>query len=594
MPHTFGFDSVAGGGGGGGGITDLNGLVVATQSFAVGNAGVDFNIISASPTHTFNLPDASATTRGALTSADWTTFNGKLSTAILSINGMTGTAQTINSGSTGTDLNIASVGNVTTINIPDASTTARGLVTTGTQTFGGAKTFTQNSASALVSNGTYTTLASGVAHAVINPNMTLATIFQGSAVALNISPTMVATANQQFFVGLNIAGTYTGFGSGSNVSRLIPINADGIFIAGGRTSTILLGTAGAGVIPSGFGAIHIGFDVGGGNSILIGRQAGLNGGSGGSILIGGRAGFQAGNGLIGIGGDVAFNVSTPTSSIIIGGGACQFNSSGANATFFTNGVMIGAGARSFNNTDNNAVVIGTLAFGQGSNSVVIGDNNITRTFLKGDTAIGYAPTTATITPNGRVDILGSSAISGNALIVSNSTPTEIFKITNTGSVIINESGSIFGGGQGFRVETDLNTHALYVDYSSNLVGINNASPSFTLDIGGNCASALFSTYGQMELQDGTGAFLSVGSTEFIAFNDGGFITFGSFGGSKIGTASSQQFAFWGQTPVAQPTTGVASATRVGVASTNIQTSDTFDGYTMAQVVGALRRIGLLA
>lgn len=593
MPHTFGFDSV-GGGGSGGAITDLNGLTDAIQFFAIGTSGTDFNVSSVSPTHTFNLPTASALNRGALSSADWSAFNGKLSTAILSINGMTGTAQTINSGSTGTNLNIASVGNVTTINIPDASTTARGLVTTGTQTFGGAKTFTQTTSSALVVNGTYTALASGVSHALINPAITLATIFQGNSSAVTISPTMVATSTQQTFIGLNIGGTYTSFGTGNNISRLIPIFADGIAIAGGRTSTILIGTAGAGVIPSGFGAIHIGFDVGGGNSILIGRQAGLNGGSASSILLGNRAGFQAGNGLIAMGGDVAFNVSTPTNSIILGGGACFNNASGGSATFFTNGIMIGGGARSFNNTDNNSIVIGLNAFGQGSNSVLLGDNNITRTFLKGDTAIGYAPTTATITPNGRVDILGSSAISGNALIVSNSTPTEIFKITNTGSVVINESGSIFGGGQGFRVETDLNTHALYIDYSSNLVGINNSSPAFTLDVNGSCQSALFTTYAQMELQDGTGAFLSVGSTESIAFSDGGFIRFGSFGGNQIGTASTQQFAFWGGTPVAQPNTGVASATRVGVASTNIQTNDTFDGYTMAQVVGALRRIGLLA
>ena len=485
MPHTFGFDSV-GGGGGSGGITDLNGLIVATQSFAVGTAGVDFGIVSVSPTHTFNLPDASAVSRGALTSADWTTFNGKLSTAILSINGMTGTAQTINSGSTGTDLNIASAGDITTINIPSASTTARGLVTTGTQTFGGAKTFTQNSNNAVLMNGTWTQSASGQRHVEINPVITLATVFQGTGTALFVNPTMTATSTQQTFNTVVIGGTYTSFGTGNNISRLVPLNVDGINIAGGRTSTILIGTSGAGVIPSGFGAIHIGLEVGSGNSILIGRQAGLNGGSGSSILIGGRAGFQAGNGVIGIGGDVAFNVSNPSNSIIIGASSCQLNSSGANATFFTNGVMIGGQARSFNNTDNNAIVLGINAFGQGSNSVVIGDNNITRTFLKGDTAIGYQPTTATITPSGRLDVLGASAVTGTAMIVSNSTPTQLFRIDNNGNI-----------------------------------------------------------------------------------------------------------GFYTATPVARATTGGASSTYSAVGGTNVQTNDTFDGYTVAQVVKALRDIGIL-
>ena len=65
-------------GGGGGGITDLNGLTGATQTFATGTSGSDFNINSTGTTHTFNLPTASASVRGALSSADWTTFNSKV------------------------------------------------------------------------------------------------------------------------------------------------------------------------------------------------------------------------------------------------------------------------------------------------------------------------------------------------------------------------------------------------------------------------------------------------------------------------------------------------------------------------------------
>ena len=60
------------------GLTALNGLTSQVQYFATGTSGIDFNITSATDTHTFNIPTASATNRGALSSANWTTFNNKV------------------------------------------------------------------------------------------------------------------------------------------------------------------------------------------------------------------------------------------------------------------------------------------------------------------------------------------------------------------------------------------------------------------------------------------------------------------------------------------------------------------------------------
>ena len=59
------------------GLNALNGLTAQVQYFATGTSGSDFNISSATDTHTFNLPSASGSNRGLLTSADWTTFNSK-------------------------------------------------------------------------------------------------------------------------------------------------------------------------------------------------------------------------------------------------------------------------------------------------------------------------------------------------------------------------------------------------------------------------------------------------------------------------------------------------------------------------------------
>lgn len=59
------------------GITTLNGLTADPQTFATGTSGSDFNISSATSTHTFNIPTASGSNRGLLSTTDWTTFNNK-------------------------------------------------------------------------------------------------------------------------------------------------------------------------------------------------------------------------------------------------------------------------------------------------------------------------------------------------------------------------------------------------------------------------------------------------------------------------------------------------------------------------------------
>lgn len=90
--------AAANGSGGGGGITSLNGLTGATQTFAAGSSGTTFAISSVGTTHTFNIPDAgTGITRGLISNSNQTiagtktftsgtnTFNGFSSTAGITI-----------------------------------------------------------------------------------------------------------------------------------------------------------------------------------------------------------------------------------------------------------------------------------------------------------------------------------------------------------------------------------------------------------------------------------------------------------------------------------------------------------------------------
>ena len=72
------------------------------------------------------------------------------------------------------------------------------------------------------------------------------------------------------------------------------------------------------------------------------------------------------------------------------------------------------------------------------------------------------------------------------------------------------------------------------------------------------------------------------------------LVLGTTTGTKIGTGTTQKLSFWNATPISQPTTGVAAATFVANTSGIANDTATFDGYTIGQVVKALRNEGLLA
>jgi hypothetical protein len=139
------------------GVTVNNGSILNNGSIA--NGGLT---VSGATTSTSNLTlgITSATTPAALTdrylSVDATgkvTLNAPSGIQSITAGGtaMTGPALTHITGTAGTNFNITSSGNTTTWNLPDASTTARGAVTTGIQTFGGNKIFND---SLRVTNGT--------------------------------------------------------------------------------------------------------------------------------------------------------------------------------------------------------------------------------------------------------------------------------------------------------------------------------------------------------------------------------------------------------------------------------------------------------
>lgn len=79
----------------------------------------------------------------------------------------------------------------------------------------------------------------------------------------------------------------------------------------------------------------------------------------------------------------------------------------------------------------------------------------------------------------------------------------------------------------------------------------------------------------------------------INFESGGTLAFSAVDTISIGNVNTVPIGFYGAAGVARPTTASAAATVAGSGGGTVTTGSTFDGYTVAQVVKALRNLGLL-
>jgi hypothetical protein len=117
--------------------------------------------------------------------------------------------------------------------------------------------------------------------------------------------------------------------------------------------------------------------------------------------------------------------------------------------------------------------------------------------------------------NGRVGILNSSP--ATALDVAGTVTADGADLD--GAVVINESGADVD----FRVESDTNTHALFVDAGNSRVGIGESSPDLLLHVKGGDSGATGNSAGQVFIEGVTEAGISIGSStaasSYVWFGD---------------------------------------------------------------------------
>jgi hypothetical protein len=209
------------------------------------------------------------------------------------------------------------------------------------------------------------------------------------------------------------------------------------------------------------------------------------------------------------------------------------------------------------------------------------------------------------TGGARVDVKCGGALSTDlGLRVRNSAETfDTLKVKGDGTVSV-VAGSTSGSLKALDVRYATDTISLLSVRGDGLVYFANDLSYFNPNtfrlniegagiVNGTTSINLLATSGDVILSPSNAEKFRISST-VATFAEGVGIVLGTTTGTKIGTASSQKIGFWNATPIVQPTTSVASATLTGGGGATITDTDTFDGYTLKQIVKALRNSGLLA
>ena len=318
------------------------------------------------------------------------------STGTLSASGSGGTVTNLSAltiGTTGTDVN-SSVANSTTtpvitLNIPDASTTARGLVTTATQTIAGAKTF--NSIATFNTDININGLKIGKG----NSNT-------GENTALGVTALSSNTGNFNTAIGFESlkSNTSSGYNTGLG-SRSLSNNSTGVENSGLGFQSLLANTT---------GNYNTAIGV---NSISLNTTGSFN---------------------TAIGSAVLYQTTTGSYNTAIGRAALYTNTTGT----YNSALGIGADVLTGNLT--NATAIGFNAKVATSNTIQLGNNNITKVNTAGKLQTGAVTYPNTDGTNGQ--ILATDG-AGNVNWVSNDPVANTVTLNVTPFVLANVSMQTF-------------------------------------------------------------------------------------------------------------------------------------------------------
>jgi len=176
-----------------------------------------------------------------------------------------------------------------------------------------------------------------------------------------------------------------------------------------------------------------------------------------------------------IGHEALYSITEGWGNVALGAQAGRYLTDGTSAASTTqSSLFIGSGTKAFAADDQNTIIIGDSANGLGSNTVVLGNDSIVTTALKGNVGIG------TTTPTSRLTVAGDAYITGALRDGLNASGTAGMVLQTTGTSTRWVATSTLGIGASFSNSAQL--AALLSDEVGTGFAVFNNSPAFTTQI----------------------------------------------------------------------------------------------------------------
>ena len=496
-------------------------------------------------------------------------------TGLTALNGLTAQVQNFATGSSGTDFNISSSGTTHTFNIPSASATARGLVTTGTQTIAGSKTFadTLNTTPDAIINGVHigkggasltTNTRIGTAALGVNTTGTANTAVGFGSLQSNTTGPSNTAVGLYSLLNNTTGASNTGIGSSSLISNTLGNQNTAV-----GDASLYANTTGSQNTAVGRGALNtnttasdntaIGFfslysNTTGTSSTSVGSRALFNNTTGNNNTANGyyalfsnttgsnnsAFGHSTLNATTTGGNNSAFglhalqNNTTGGNNTAVGFAAGSVTNGGLNNATSSSSVYLGHDTRSGASGNSNEIVIGAGGRGNGSNTVVIGNASITDNYFTGN-------------------------IRGGAFIKSSGTSSQFLKAD--GSVDSNAylpliggtlSGSLGGTSASFSGDIQTSTRLIASNPGGSIILTANLASTTNRIESTNLPLEIFTSGSELKLRAGAGnAQVTLASTGAVTLTGALNGTIASFSAGINAIGQEQAFSW-------QRTSGTAS------------------------------------